>query len=389
MRLIGTVEDERQAFLFYSYLLKQGIQTTYEPELKKKKVSIWVYDEDKVQEAISALEAFNQNPKDPKYQVSEHAPPPPEPPNLTLEKKKEEEQKRETRAFAGNVRVKTARTAAKHPLTTFTILLCVALFFWNSMQQVNLFQADGAVGMRIGLTPIMQKLMFDYPESSKRVDQLLEQYSLKSIEDFKALPQEERAQFQAAEKIPTWHGFLATFLSKVKKGVPKPVPAPMFSSIKSGQVWRLFTPVLLHAGFLHILFNMAWAWMLIKQLESRLPIWKIILLMFLIGSIANVAQYLVSGPYFLGFSGVVSGLVAFIWVRQKVAPWEGYPLQKMTIIFILVFILAMFVLELFSLILSAYQMTDTTPQIANTAHIIGGLAGALLARIPIFARGLP
>ncbi|NGX46472.1 MAG: Rhomboid protease GlpG [Chlamydiae bacterium] len=389
MRLIGTVESEKQAFRFYSYLLKQGINTTYEPVQEKKEVSIWVYDEEMVGKALSALEAFNQNPDDPKYQTADSAPTPPEPPDLTRERKIEEEGKREQRALRPQLRVKTTRAAASHPLTIFVIVLCVALFFWNSVQQAALSKADGAVGLRIGMTPVMQKLMFDYPESNKQIDHLLEEYSLKSVEEFKALPQEEKAKFQAAENIPTWHGVLAIFLSKVKKGVAEQAPAPMFTSIKTGQLWRLFTPTLLHAGFLHILFNMAWAWILLKQLESRLPKWKIILIVLLIGITSNVAQYLVSGPYFLGFSGVVCGLVGFIWVRQKVAPWEGYPLQKMTIIFILVFVLAMFVLELFSLILSAYQMTDTTPQIANTAHIIGGLAGALLARIPIFARGLP
>ncbi len=61
----------------------------------------------------------------------------------------------------------------------------------------------------------------------------------------------------------------------------------------------------------------------------------------------------------------------------------------MTILFILVFILAMFVLEIFSLMLTAFDVTESTPQIANTAHIVGGLFGALLARIPLFSRGMP
>ena len=131
---------------------------------------------------------------------------------------------------------------------------------------------------------------------------------------------------------------------------------------------------------------MAWAWILCKQIEAKLSLIKFLILTLLIAVIANVVQYLVSGPYFLGYSGVVCGMVGFIWMRQKVAPWEGYTLHKSTIIFILVFILAMFALEIFSLILQAFSSTEISANIANTAHIVGGLSGILLAKTRFFKR---
>ncbi len=172
-----------------------------------------------------------------------------------------------------------------------------------------------------------------------------------------------------------------------KTPAPATLDGPLFTKIREGEVWRLFTPCLLHAGILHILFNMAWAWLLIKQVEQRLSKWKTLILILLIGIVANFAQYFVSGPYFLGFSGVVVGLVGFIWVRQKIAPWEGYPLQKSTFLFILIFVIAMFALEIFSLVSAAITAKEISANIANTAHIIGGITGALFGRLPFFSRG--
>ena len=114
--------------------------------------------------------------------------------------------------------------------------------------------------------------------------------------------------------------------------------------------------------------------------------WKICLLILILGVASNVAQYLMSGPYFLGFSGVIVGMAGFIWVRQKIAPWEGYPLPKATALFLLFFVLAMFGLELLTFILQLLSVINIAPNIANTAHIIGGLSGMLLGRLSFFSR---
>jgi len=95
-----------------------------------------------------------------------------------------------------------------------------------------------------------------------------------------------------------------------------------------------------------------------------------------------------SGPDFLGFSGVVIGMAGFIWMRQRQAPWEGYPLQKATVMFILFFVAAMFALELLVFFLRLFNIGNLSASIANTAHIIGGLCGMVLGRFSFFSRGV-
>ncbi len=378
MRLIGNVKNEKQAFLFYSFLLTEGIHCTYEVDKDQQKnvVLIWVYEEDQIERAEGYLEAFKANPADPKFAKVEFPESPPVPPDHIAESKKKELEEKKTWKDH-------PRKIKSHPLTSFIIFLCVFLYMVTVAQQVKLAQTGGELALLLGFTPIQKELMFDYPASNQKVDQLLEEYPLKEYKTLDQLPAAEKKQFTEAQNIPTWKGVMARFSKK-----PAAAQGPRFTKIKEGDYWRLFSPALLHGGVLHILFNMAWVWILLPQIEARLSKWKVCILILLIGIIANLAQYLVSGPYFLGFSGVVVGLVGFIWVRQKLAPWEGYPLQKTTILFIAVYIAALFGLEIFSAVKNAVSTSPLSSNIANTAHIIGGLIGALLAFCPFFSRGI-
>ncbi len=79
-------------------------------------------------------------------------------------------------------------------------------------------------------------------------------------------------------------------------------------------------------------------------------------------------------------------LAGFIWMREKIAPWEGYPLNRATILFLLIFIGAMFALQLSSFFIQVFTTLEFAPNIANTAHIAGALIGALLGRFSYFAQ---
>lgn len=227
----------------------------------------------------------------------------------------------------------------KHTLTIFLMGLCIFLFFINTLQEIPLAKEKET------LTPLEKELIYDEV---------------------------------------SWEGVYQWVVLKIKK---EPVPeVPLFTSLQQGEVWRLVTPIFLHGGLLHILFNMLWLWVLGRPVEERIGPFRTLLLTLIVACLSNTAQYLMSGPFFMGYSGVVCGLAGFIWMRERLAPWEGYPLNKTTVLFLLVFIGAIFVLQVVAFCLKIFTSLDFAPNIANTAHVAGAIFGALLARFPFFAQ---
>lgn len=377
MRLIGSLDNEKQAFHFYAYLHKIGIRSTYEPfydeESKKESVRIWVYDEEDMDQALEALEEFKKHPSDAKFIDVE--------PPLILPQPIGQITSAQTKALK-KIRISPRQKLKAHfyTLTYLIIIICGTLFFYNSMQSYQLLEEVGATGEEV-LTPIQQELLFDFPKSQELFDEFIITNHIQTKEQLDELTGTKKQEYEQIEALPRWKGLLDAWFN-ADKTKEKP---PLFEKISQGEIWRLITPVLLHGNFLHILFNMAWVWILCKQIEERLKRWKMVLLMLIIGVISNIAQYFMTGPFFLGYSGIIVGLVGFIWMRQRLAPWEGYPLQKMVVIFIVAFVLAMFGLELFSLFLQVLHRSVNL-EIANTAHIIGGLIGLFLGRLSFFSR---
>ncbi len=278
------------------------------------------------------------------------------------------------------------RAQKAYPLTIATILVCVLLFIATTIESYQVVKNQGELAYRIGLTPIQRELLFDYPAALEKLSQVMKEYPIEDFEQIPNLPAKARRLYKQAEEMPYWQGVYELILNVGKTRSIDIVKVPMFEKIGQGQLWRLFTPCLLHSGLLHILFNMIWVWILSRQIEERVKWWKIILFSLIVGLASNMAQYLMSGPFFMGYSGIVAGMVGFIYVRQKIAPWEGYPLQRSLIVFIFFFILVMLIIQVFAFFVQLFSVNPFSLPIANTAHIVGGLTGMALAKTRWFAQ---
>ncbi|HYG21834.1 MAG TPA: rhomboid family intramembrane serine protease [Verrucomicrobiae bacterium] len=140
------------------------------------------------------------------------------------------------------------------------------------------------------------------------------------------------------------------------------VGGPGMPEVFSGQVWRLITPILLHFGPIHILFNMMWLYQLGSMIEARRGTFNLLLLVVGIGVASNVAQLLVTGwPRFGGMSGVVYGLAGYVWIQGKLNRESGLFLDGHSMTILLIWLVVCY--------------TGWMGPVANTAHLVGFLAG--------------
>lgn len=140
--------------------------------------------------------------------------------------------------------------------------------------------------------------------------------------------------------------------------------SPPLEQIERGQIWRLVTPIFLHFGAIHLIFNMMWLWTLGRMLETHLRSIRFALLVFAIAVISNMAQALISGPNFGGMSGVVYGLFGFVMVHARLKPMGGLHLNPQTTRYMLIWLVLCF--------------TGYLGPIANWAHTFGLLAGGVI-----------
>lgn len=160
---------------------------------------------------------------------------------------------------------------------------------------------------------------------------------------------------------------LGLFITDFTKFIPL---GPSLPEIQHGQVWRLITPIFIHFGALHILFNMLWLRDLGSMIEGRQSSWTLAVLVLVIAVCSDLVQYLVAGPVFGGMSGVVYGLLGYIWMRGKFDPGSGLFLNPTTVTMMIIWFFACF--------------TPIIPHVANGAHAAGlviGLAWGYLSSL--------
>jgi GlpG protein len=131
-------------------------------------------------------------------------------------------------------------------------------------------------------------------------------------------------------------------------------------------VWRPFSPIFLHFGAEHLIFNSLSFWYLGSVLERKIGMAAFISLVACLAVVSNVSQLVVSGPLFGGLSGVVYGLIGFAFLYQTFISNLNVPKGLLYLAIGWMFL----------------GMTDVLAVIgfgnmANTAHLSGLLTGFL------------
>ena len=281
MRPIGQLETEEQARTFADYLFVRDIETQVEPGAKGG-WTLWVVDEDRVDESQALLSRFRSMPDAEEFYQAPHLAAARRR-EAAHESRKEEKSLKRPAAFPWRMR--------GGGLTTALLVACVA------------------VGLATQLG-----------------------------------------------RNSEWTGWLLMSLDRVQ----------------AGQVWRLFTPALLHFSLWHLLFNLLWLQDLGTVLEAKLGTARFAAVVALVAVASNLAQYAAGGAGFGGMSGVIYGLFGYLWVRGKRDFRFGVFLSPLTAGLLMVF-----------LALGIFGLLGPT---ANAAHfsglLVGGALGWLAAKNP-------
>ncbi len=140
----------------------------------------------------------------------------------------------------------------------------------------------------------------------------------------------------------------------------------LMSSDWPAEPWRVLGATLLHAGLLHLAFNLYWVWVFGSFLEQKIGSLRLGLMMlaFAVGSMLAETAFLYGG---VGLSGVVYGLFGFLWALNRHDPHQWHAVDRATAqLFVGWFFLC--------ILLSA---SDILP-VANIAHGAGAGFGVLL-----------
>lgn len=129
---------------------------------------------------------------------------------------------------------------------------------------------------------------------------------------------------------------LVCVLAYVLTGEGKDVPArevlmfyPSVDALLDGsQLWRWISPAFLHFGIYHIAFNLIGWWGFGGLVERTQSSMRLLGLFLVLALISNGAQFWWAGNQFGGLSGVVYGLLGYLWCYERVNPAAPFQLPK-------------------------------------------------------------
>ena len=146
-------------------------------------------------------------------------------------------------------------------------------------------------------------------------------------------------------------------------------------AVADGEWWRIFTPVVLHANLMHIMFNMWALWVLGPQIERGTGTWPFVGLYLAAAGVGGAFVFYLGDPLTIGVgaSGAIFGLfgVWFNWALRRRHTMFGQVLLRQ-----IGFLLAI-----------NAAIPFLVPRIAWQAHLGGLIAGFVIGELWSRVRG--
>ncbi len=149
-----------------------------------------------------------------------------------------------------------------------------------------------------------------------------------------------------------------------------------FDWFRGMQIWRLITYMFLHADIFHILMNMYALYMFGPSLERVLGKYQFLTLYFLSGILGGLGwSLLAKGGYCIGASGAVFGLLGSYALL--------FPDDRLQLLFPPVVLKAWQLILGYGVIELVQVLGQSGGRVANSAHLFGGIAGAIYTLVLI------
>ena len=140
--------------------------------------------------------------------------------------------------------------------------------------------------------------------------------------------------------------------------------------------WRLITPTFLHFSMTHLVFNCLWIYILGQRIEKLDGLGVFLFIFILTGILSNAGQFFWTQQYlFGGLSGAVYGLLGYCFIIEldgRHGRYGRYGLPEALYLFMFIWLLVGF-----TGVLSFFGFGN----VANTAHLVGMIAGFIIGLI--------
>lgn len=328
MRQIGKIKDESSARKLIAYLLTQEIKAVAE-QGESGEWDVWIKGEDDVPRSKELFAEFDANPSDPKYSDAVEA-------ANRLARQEVERHKKNRQNLILMRSNWSDGTSQKKPLVVTLMVITVAVFLLTRG-----WEYQGMLGGRGSApepTAVLKALLFVNPDEAQVVvaREMAAELATLDLDQF-----DDGGDIGPGEIDQ----LVAQKTTRLAREIADRIDIKLLN-ISRGEFWRLFTPMFIHFGIIHIVFNLLWLNALGGQFEARLGTFRFGLFVLLSAVVAQVAQQLIpvsfQGSSALtmagGMSGVNFALGGFIWVKSRYEPQSGFylsPIAMFTLILVL------------------------------------------------------